>query len=164
MNFSIICLITLLSFAKTDIKDNPLLKIGRSVDKNEVHYFLNIDSKGELSKDEPIKLLWKNGQKGSYETINWIKKKYGYGLVFDKSSRESIAFQFVSYKKKWFYLKKNNDGKFAIFSNFDQGSVELKEVFVNIQGGSFWTPRVTSVELKGTEEKSRLPFQYTLIP
>jgi hypothetical protein len=144
--------------------EKPILTIGRSVDKNEVHYFVNTTSTGELVTDQPIKLLWKNSKKGSYESLNWIKKKYGYGVVIDSKNAETISFHFVSYKKKQFYLKKNQRNQFAIYSTFDNKTVEVKEIFVNIEGGSFWTPHVTHIDIMGMDENTKDGFQYKLIP
>jgi hypothetical protein len=133
-------------------ENTPILKIARSIDQNEVHYFVNVDNQGDLIQDEPLKLLWKNHKKGGkYEDLNWIKKKYGYGIKMLNKSKNKIHFQFVSYNKKQFFLQKNRNGNYAIFMDFDNKEVELTDVFVNIQGGSFWAPNVVSVGVKGHE-------------
>lgn len=161
-------LFLLLSFSITLTKKSestPILKIARSVDQNEVHYFVKTDKNGNLHSDEPIKLLWKSHKKGgTYEELNWIKKKYGYGVKILSRSKERTYFQFVAYNKKQFYLQKNKSGNYAIFADFDQKEVELASFFVNIQGGSFWTPNVVSVDVLGREVNSQSKYHGEIRP
>jgi hypothetical protein len=134
------------------VENAPILKIARSIDRNEVHYFVNVDKNGNLIESEPLKLLWKNHNKGGvYEDLNWIKKKYGYGVKVLYKTKEKINFRFVAYQKKQFHLQKNSNGSYAIFADFDNKQVELTSFFVNIEGGSFWVPNVVSVDIKGIE-------------
>jgi hypothetical protein len=132
---------------------SPILKIARSIDKNEVHYFINVDKDNNLSKNEPITMLWKNHKNnGSYEKLNWIKKKYGYGLKFFNQKKDYVEFQFVSSKIKSFILKKNAKGDFGIFTNSSSATIELKQIFIHMEGGGFWTPNVTKIDLIGNRE------------
>ncbi len=137
---------------KEDNVSIPLLKIGRSVDKNEAHYFVNIDKDNKINENEPIKILWKNNQKnGQYEKINWIKKKFAYGIKHRKIGSDEIEFNFVALNSRKFYLKKNLKNEFAIFAKNEGSEVLLQRIFVFIEGGSFWKPNVTKVELAGME-------------
>jgi hypothetical protein len=159
-------LLILLSLNDTSVlRDTPLLKIARSIDKNEVHYFINEDNKGNLDKKEPIILFWKNHKKnGQYEELNWIKKKYGYGVKCVSSKSNEVCFQFVSYKKRNFYLKKNGQDRYIITSFFDEKEIELDQIFVNIDGGSFWAPNVTTVEMRGRFIGDDKPFYTSFKP
>ena len=43
------------------------------------------------------------------------------------------------------------DGKYHIFAVVAQKQLIINRIFVNIAGGTFWLPNVTSVEVKGSD-------------
>ena len=49
------------------------------------------------------------------------------------------------------YLIKSADHQYHVFADINGHPVILKRIFVEIRGGSFWTPHVEYVELKGTD-------------
>lgn len=128
-----------------------LFRIGRSIDKNEIHYFLNPTSNGHFSLNEPIVLSWFNQVNNAHEPMNWIKKTFGYGLDFISINEHQAKFQFVSYKKRVFTLQRSHVGTYSV-TTFSQNSIiHVKSIFVHIDGGSFWAPNVTHIELKGLD-------------
>jgi len=128
-----------------------LFRIGRSVDKNEIHYFLNRSPNGHFSLSEPIVLSWFNHTNNAYEPMNWIKKTFGYGLDFISINAHEAKFQFVSYKKRIFTLQYSHNGKYSVTTLSENIIINVKSIFVHIDGGSFWVPNVTHIELKGLD-------------
>jgi hypothetical protein len=146
------------SFENINIEHNEkaIFKIGRSIDKNEIHYFIKLNSKGELHPDEPLEIGWINYENGGKrEKINWIKKRFGYGLNYTYIKPYEAAFKFVSYDERSFTIMKNDEGNFSVFTKSKGKIVEVQKIFINIDGGSFWIPNVTYVELSALEPQSK---------
>lgn len=160
----------LLAFTKTTIaQEKPLnyhlFKIDRSKDKNVVLYDINLTETGQLHSKKPIIYYWiKNEKKGNIEALTWIQKKYAYGLNYLAITNEFATFQFVSYDKLTFTLKKGNDKKYHVFTKFDNKLVKVKYLFVQIDGGTFWIPNVTEVKIYATEVKTGKEIIKTIYP
>ena len=157
--FSVLCVLLFALFSFTELKETSdekaLFKIGRSIDKNEIHYILKLNSKGELNQDEPLEIAWMNNEDaGQKEKMNWIKKKFGYGLTYNYINPFEANFNFVSYQKRSFTLKKNKTGDFKVFTSSKGKMVEVQKIFINIEGGSFWIPNITYVELSALEPQT----------
>ena len=145
------------SFVTTDNASTKLalMKIGRSIDVNEIHYFVQVDNQGKLFKQNPVEVYWMNFEdKGQKEEMNWIKKKFGYGLNYLNVTDTSARFQFVSYKERDFFVKRNKNKDFRIFTSSGGREVEVNRIFIQIDGGSFWIPNITKVELHATDAET----------
>jgi hypothetical protein len=128
--------------------DNSLFKIGRSKDANEIYYEVKTTPGGLLDIKEPIKIYWiKYTDNNAIEPLTLVQQKFAYGLKFLKVNSESAEFQFVSYSKRTLSLRKNSDGNYGVFTEVDGKKVELERVFIQIDGGTFWFPKITRVEV-----------------
>ncbi|GET24377.1 DUF4833 domain-containing protein [Prolixibacter sp. NT017] len=128
--------------------DNTLFKIGRSKDANEIYYEVRTNSDGTLNLEEPIKIYWiKYTKNGDIEPLTKIQQHFAYGLNFLDVTPEKAEFQFVSYAKRTLSLRKNNAGRYGVFTEVDGKEVELERVFIQIDGGTFWFPKITRVEV-----------------
>lgn len=131
-----------------DSDNSTLFKIGRSKDANEIFYKLKTTPDGTLDLEEPIKIYWiKNTKNGRTEPLTKIQQHFAYGLKFLEIAPEKAEFQFVSYSKRTLKLRKNNSGNFGVFTVLDGVEVELERVFIQIDGGTFWFPKITRVEV-----------------
>ncbi len=150
--FLVIIFLSLTAFIASD--ESPLLfKIERSKDANQILYTLNIDNEGNLN-EEPINAFWiKKTKKGRIEPLTWIQKKYAYGLKYLHACEKCATFQFVSYDKTNLHLRKYND-EYKVFTQLNGEVVEVEKIFVQIDGGTFWVPNVTAVELHAKYLKS----------
>jgi hypothetical protein len=127
---------------------NSLFKIGRSKDANEIFYEVKTNRDGSLNMEEPIKIYWiKYTKNGEIEPLTKIQQNFAYGLEFLKVTPEKAEFQFVSYSKRTLTLRRNNAGKFGVFTEVEGKQVELERVFIQIDGGTFWFPKITRVEV-----------------
>lgn len=155
----IVCVLLLAPFTHSASKvknlEKVVFKIGRSIDRNEIHYILKVNQKGELNQEEPLEIVWMNNEDaGQKERINWIKKKFGYGLIYQYIKPNEAHFNFVSYDKRSFTLKKNKLGEYKVFTSSNGKTVEVQRIFINIEGGSFWIPNITFVELSALEPQT----------
>jgi len=127
---------------------NSLFKIGRSKDANEIFYEVKTTADGSLDIKEPIKIYWvKYTKNNAIEPLTIVQQKFAYGLKFLKTTQESAEFQFVSYAKRTLSLRKNSHGNYGVFTEVDGKQVELERVFIQIDGGTFWFPKITRVEV-----------------
>lgn len=128
--------------------DNSLFKIGRSKDANEIYYEVKTTQDGSLDLKEPIKIYWiKYTNNNAVEPLTIVQQKFAYGLKFLEVTPEKAEFQFVSYAKRTLTLHKNNAGKYGVYTEVEGKPVELERVFIQIDGGTFWFPKITRVEV-----------------
>ncbi|MFD0749026.1 DUF4833 domain-containing protein [Mucilaginibacter calamicampi] len=135
--------------------DNPntMFYVQRDPNTNTIVYDLNVDKSGKLDVEAPLHIYWiKYAEKGQKEDLNYIQRKFAYGMTSKKLNDEQFDLRFVSYKKLPLVLKKADDNKYHIFVTADQKQIMLNRIFVKVEGGSFWLPNIVYVELKGTEQ------------
>jgi hypothetical protein len=125
------------------------MSIGRTVDANEIHYYIQTNKNGTLDKNEPLKIYWKNNKSNKLESMNWIKKRYGYNAIFSETKDDFAKFHIVSYNKRSFTIKKDKNEQFNIFTYSKGTEIIVKRIYVHIEGGTFWIPNVTHVDLYG---------------
>jgi hypothetical protein len=129
-------------------RDNALFKISRSKDANEIFYEVKTMPDGSLDLEEPIKIYWvKNTENGKTQPLTKIQQHFAYGLKFLEIEPEKAYFQFVSYSKRTLILRKNKYDNFGVFTEVKGMVVELERVFIQIDGGTFWFPKITHVEV-----------------
>jgi len=140
------------TFPKPPVTADRLFYVQRDPNANTIVYDLNIGTDGELDSDAPVKVYWiKYAEKGQKEDLNFIQRKFAYGINAKSLGNGSYDIRFVSYKKFALTLKKASDGKYHIFATISQKQVILNSIFVRVEGGSFWFPNVPYVEVKGVD-------------
>ena len=145
--------------AQKSSKDCYLFKINRSRDANYITYDINFDESGIPNQTQPINIYWVK-KNDLTEPLTWIQNRYAYGIkVLDNSKKpncknDSLCFQFVSYNKKTFILKKDKNSFYKVFTKVGTNDVEVTGVFVQIDGGSFWFPVISRVDLLGVDLNS----------
>jgi hypothetical protein len=127
-----------------------LFYIERSKDTNVIYYDLNKDKSGNFDAENPFNIYWvKNKKGGKKESLTWIQNKYAYGLKILEKDSEEVVFQFAPYDKKIFILKKDDSGIYRIFSDSPQEEMYLEKIFIQIDGGTFWFPKIAHITLQG---------------
>ncbi len=128
--------------------NNSLFKIGRSKDANEIYYEVKTNPDGSLDIKDPIQIYWiKYTKNNTIEPLTMVQQKFAYGLKFLETTPEKAEFQFVSYSKRTLLLRKNSNGNYGVFTEVDGREMELERVFIQIDGGTFWFPKITRVEV-----------------
>jgi hypothetical protein len=137
-----------LADAKGDTDNCTLFKVCRSRDANEIFYTLKTTREGTLDLIEPINIFWiKNTENGKSEPLTKVQQRFSYGLKYLNITPDSADFYFVSFPEKILKLQKNKLGNYCVFTEVDGKAVELERVFIQIDGGTFWFPKVSRVEL-----------------
>ena len=132
--------------------DIRLFYVQRDPNINTIMYDLNVDKNGRPDDENPIHVYWvRYAEKGEKDDLNYLQRKFAYGLVTKKVSEGVFDVRFVSYKKLPLTLKKAEDDKYHVFINADQKQIMLNRIFVKIEGGTLMLPNVVYVELKGID-------------
>lgn len=129
-----------------------LFYVQRTPNANTIVYELNLDDKGQPDTEQPVHPYWiRYTEGGKKDELNFIQRKFAYGLTSKSLGNGKYDIRFVSYKKFPLTLMKGADGKYHIFATISQRQFIVNRVFVRIEGGSFWVPNVRFVEFKGTD-------------
>ena len=151
--------------AETPFSNYVLFNIERSKDANEIFYYVNLKQNGKLNETEPISIFWINRTNGNKpEPLTRIQNKYSYGLNFLTKTSASAQFRFVSLRKRTFVLKKNSEGIYRVFTTLGKKEVEVNRIFIQFDGGTFWFPKISKVELHATMESSNIKVIETIRP
>jgi hypothetical protein len=131
---------------------NMVFYLQRDPDANTVIYELNFKKDGTLNTDNPVKGSWiRYSEKGQRKDLTRIEKRFAYGIHSKYLSNEQYELKFVSYKKLPLYLRRDEDNQFRVFTEIKNEQVILKRIFIRINGGSFWFPKVQYIELVCTD-------------
>lgn len=137
---------------------NPkqLFYLQRTSNTNTIVYELNYKN-GLLDEDEPVHVFWiRYNEKGQKEELNFIQRKFAYGIKSNLIAQDKYKLNFVSYKKYAMYLMKGSDNKYNVYANINQKHAILDRIFVKINGGSLFSPNIEYVEIKGVDPTTGL--------
>lgn len=128
-----------------------LFYLQRTSNTNTIVYELNLQN-GSIDKENPIKEYWiRYQERGQREDLNYIQRKFAYGIKSKKIAENQYELSFVSYKKYKMILKLDADNNFYVYTNINQKTIILNRIFLKINGGSFWSPNVEYVEISGKD-------------
>ena len=132
-----------------------LFYVQRTHNTNTIVYELNYINDTTLNPLTPVHPYWiRYANKGEAEELSYIQKQYAYGVVAKLIDKEKQTFKvnFVSYKKRdIFLIRSKTDRSYAAYITIHGKLVKLVRVFVKIEGGSFWVPHITYVEVTGKD-------------
>lgn len=134
---------------------NQLFYLQRTSNTNTIVCELNLNSKGELNEDNPVHVFWiRYPEGGMRKELSYIQRVFAYGIKAKMESAGKYKLHFVSYKKQTLYLMRSpHDNKYRVYATINQRQVVLSRIFIRIDpGGSFWSPNVIYMELKGKDE------------
>lgn len=130
---------------------NQLFYLQRDPNTNTIICQLNIDEHGNLNKEQPVNVFWKRyAEKNETQNLNYIQRKFAYGIQSKNIGNDEYLLNFVSYKKLSMVLSKSeHTKKYNVFVSVNNKRILLERIFVRIEGGTFWVPNVRYVEFKG---------------
>lgn len=130
---------------------NQLFYLQRTPNANTIVCELNLKN-GVLDQEEPVHVFWiRYGEKGQRAELNFVQRKFAYGIKTTKVAKDKYQLHFVSYKNYPMYLMKGADNKYNVFGTINSKQAIVNRIFVKINGGSFWSPNVEYVEIKGID-------------
>lgn len=150
---------------KTDKASKSLFKIERSKDGNQIFYDVHTVTNDKLNVKNPITPYWIRKTEGNkIKPLTWIQEHYAYGLNFTYSSEKIAQFHFVSYDKRSFTLKQYKKDCFKVFTELNGKEVIVNRIFIQIDGGTFWFPKISKVELHAIEPNSGVELLEIIYP
>ncbi|MGY3090626.1 hypothetical protein ACVWYF_003687 [Hymenobacter sp. UYAg731] len=138
---------------------NQLFYLQRDPNTNTVIYQLNVDRAGRLNEDEPVNVFWiRYDEHGERKDLNFIQRKFAYGLTAEKLATDKYELKFAAYGKVRFYLLRSpTDKALHVYTTINGKQLQLERVFLRIEGGTFWVPNVKYIEFKGLNTATREP-------
>ncbi|TDQ12056.1 DUF4833 domain-containing protein [Pedobacter metabolipauper] len=140
--------------------NNLLFFLQRNPDANTVIYELNYNEDGTLNPSNPVKGSWIRYEENErFKELTAIEKKFAYGVKCKSLGNDEFEIRLVAYKKLPLYLlKSDSDHKYRIYIKDEGKNLLLKRVFVRVNGGSFWFPKVQYIDLITTNSASGMEF------
>jgi hypothetical protein len=112
---------------------------------------LNLNN-GKPDVDDPVHVYWiRYTEEGQKQELNFIQRKFAYGIKSEKIAQDSYQIYFVSYKKFKMRLAQGADRKYHAFAMINNKESVLTKIYLHINGGSFWSPNVEYVEVTGID-------------
>jgi phosphatidylglycerophosphate synthase len=134
---------------------NQLFYLQRTTNTNTIICEMNLNSKGQLNEENPVHVFWiRYPEGGMRKELTYIQRIFAYGIKAQVESADKYKLHFVSYRKQSLYLMRSpHDNKFHVYAAINQKMVVLNRIFIRIDpGGTFWSPNVIYMELKGRDE------------
>ena len=147
---------TVETFPIPPVNAKSLFYLQRTPNCNTIICELN-DKDGVLDKDEPVHVLWiRYTEQKQRQELNFIQRHFAYGLKQRDLGDGSWELHFVSYKKVPLYLRKSPaDNRFHVYVTISGRPAILNRVYLRIDpGGTFWSPNVKYLELKGVDTQN----------
>src|ERR1700733_3210432 len=124
---------------------NQLFYIQHSPNANTYVYELNLKNGGPDST-KPVHVFEihyaDKSQKTELSSIQW---KFAYGIITKLISANDFEIRFLSRRDVVMHLKKDADDRYYIYALINQKQVRLSHIFLQINGGTFWSPNIDYV-------------------
>jgi hypothetical protein len=132
-----------------------LFYLQRQPNTNTIAVELNV-KKGQVDIDNPVHVYWlRFTEKGQRAELNFIQRTFAYGMNIDKLANNQYDLSFVSYKKLKIRLERGTNNTWrALYKMANGNNMILRRIYLHINGGTMWKPKIEYVELKGVEPGS----------
>lgn len=126
----------------------------RTPNSNTIVYALNYDEDKKLDDSEPVKVYWIRYTESGTPTkkLNFIEKKFAYGVKTTKSGKDSWNMSMVAYDKLPLKLKRGVLGDYKTFVSINNKDYVFQKAYIKIDGGSFWSPNIPYIDIHAKDE------------
>lgn len=150
------------------VPDEPdmLFYIQRSTNENTIVYALKRDAAGKPVEDRPVDVYWKRYQEdGRRAELDFIQRTFAYGIRA-KDRGDSFELRCVAYDKVPLFLFVDRDGAkpARVLVVVNDKVMALERIFLQIEGGAFWTPNVRYIEFSGVDAVSGAAMSERIVP
>jgi phosphatidylglycerophosphate synthase len=133
---------------------NQLFYVQKTPNINTIVCELNILQNGQIDQNEPVHVFWiRFKEAGQRAELSFIQRTFAYGIKSKPLGNGRYELHFVSYKRKPLYLIKSQaDNQYHVYASIAQKLAILHRIYLKINaGGSFWSPNIEYIELKGID-------------
>ena len=139
------------NFPVPDGNPNQLFYLQRTPNANTVVYELNYIN-GNLDEAHPIHVFWiRYGEQGQKAELSSVQRNFAYGIKTVPVEKDVYEISFLSYRKYVMQLKKGVDNKYYVFTTVNGKPAILKKIYLEVDGGPFWSPNVKYAELTAVD-------------
>lgn len=143
-----------------------LFYIQRSTNENTIVYTLNADAHGLPTPERPVNVYWRRYQEdGRKAELDFIQRTFAYGIR-SKQVEHAHELRCVAYGKVPLYLYPptvpGNSSRVLVTVN--GRTLVLRRIYLQIDGGSFWSPNVTYIEFSGSDPGNGAPVVERIVP
>lgn len=132
-----------------------LFHIERSRDVDKIYYEAHLSPGGQLDTKAPIMVYWiKHSKNDQQSPLTGIQNRFGYGLNYKSITPDEALFQLVSFPDQELTLRKDNSGRFRVFTHSPEGEIELTQISIYFANNSFWSPDISQLDLQGISTKT----------
>lgn len=133
-----------------------LFYLQRTANTNTIICELNYNKNGELDEDDPVHVFWIRYPEGGHKKeLSYIQRVFAYGIKSQMLAKDSYKLHFVSYKKRPLYLMRSpKDNQYRVYTTINNQQAILNRIFIKVDGGTFWSPNVVYMEMKGIDEQT----------
>ncbi|MCE7043252.1 DUF4833 domain-containing protein [Dyadobacter sp. CY312] len=129
-----------------------LFYIQRDPNTNTIVYELNKDGQGRVREKDPVSTFWiRYPEGGGRKDLNYLQRKFAYGINSKSMGNGDFELRSVAYSKLPLYLRRDQKNQYHVYADIGSRKCILSRVFIRIDGGTFWSPNVLYIELKGVE-------------
>jgi hypothetical protein len=130
-----------------------LFYLQRTPNTNTIICELN-EKNGVPDADDPVHVLWvRYTEQKQRQELSFLQRHFAYGIKSQYLGNDKYELHFISYKKLPMFLKKSTvDNQHHVYANIIGKEAVLTRIYIKINpGGSFWSPNVEYIELKGID-------------
>ena len=141
------------TFPVPPVTRQSLFYLQRTPNTNTIICELN-EQNGVPDREEPVHVLWiRYTEQRQRQELSFLQRHFAYGLKEKDMGNGVWELRFVSYRKIPLYLKKSPlDNRHHVFATITGRQAILDRIYIRIDpGGTFWSPNVKYLELKGID-------------
>jgi len=142
---------------------DQLFYIQRNLNSNTIIYKLNKNLSGSINETSPLEVFWLNYETGiKRKELNHIQDKLAYGYKSWKINNDTYQFQIVSYPTKDFFLAKDDQTGYRVYSKLNNEMSVIHNIFVYAEEFGVF-PQVKFIEFFGTTVEDDFPIYKKII-
>lgn len=143
-----------------------LFYIQRSTNENTIVYTLNSGTDGAPDKEHPVHVFWRRYQEdGRRADLDWIQRTFAYGIR-SKALENAYELRCVAYNKVPIHLypAARSGDRPLVLVTVNGHTLRLERIYLQIDGGAFWTPNVTFIEFTGRDPVTGAAMLERIVP
>ena len=144
---------------------DQLFYLQRDPDPNTVIYSINLED-GELNSSHPVKVHWIRYTEGNKRTsLSLIQRTMAYGVHHTKISDNEFDIRIQAYKDLSIRIRfSQQNKKYQAYTRVENKEIVLERIFVRINGGSLFKPKIQYVEISGYDPESKSKISHRFQP